>query len=71
MFIIYTWKKKEKEKEKEKKKKIVLRSGGMWLTYIKSECDKHISRATDRVVVTLVILILDIRLRMKRVVLEP
>ena len=71
MFIIYTWEKKEKEKEKEKKKKIVLRSGGMWLTYIKSECDKHMSGATDRVAVTLVILILDIRLRMKRVVLGP
>ena len=49
----------------------MLRSGGMWLTYIKSECDKHMSRATDRVAVTLVILILDIRLRMKRVVLGP
>ena len=57
--------------KKEKEKKIVTRSGGMWLTYIKSECDKHMSRATDQAIVTLVILILDIRLKMKRVVLGP
>ena len=57
--------------KKEKEKKIVSRSGGIWLTYIKSECDKHMSRATDRAIVALVILILDIRLKMKRVVLGP
>ena len=44
MFIIYTWKKKKKG---ERKKKIVSRSGVMWLTYIKNECDSNMSCVTD------------------------
>ena len=45
MFIIYTWKKKKKKGERQKK--IVSRSGVMWLTYIKNECDSNMSRVTD------------------------
>ena len=34
--------------KKKKKKKIVSRSEGMWLTYIKSECGNYMSRVTDQ-----------------------
>ena len=38
-----------KSKTKTKKKRLCQEAGvHIWLTYIKSECDSHMSRATDR-----------------------